>query len=462
MKVSQFAGSVRAALDSLDVERANHLYSSEEIGLLKPSHPLCPHHTNILRSALRIGRPLVEGGGGTIGEWTRQDKVDVIFFAHTQNQFDALREAYNRCGASKSFITTQAVTRLDGIEAIRFPTRIAAFLSLIFLPKVSKRAIQAEGYRKTSYKAAFDSYLLSYGVFVVWYITLQEIAPKVIVSASDHDIHAGALLSATNRLGSKLIYVQHASVTDRFPPLAMDYAFLEGEDAYQKYLRAGPVTAQIYLTGMPKSDMLRGDEEEIVHDDLMVGICLNALDHVEEIEALIKVVSEDSTDYHLVVRPHPRTPVGQKRRLSAFVLSRGGSFSDPEDEPVFRFLQTVDVLVAGESSIHLEAALSGVEPIYYDPSGIRKDVYGYLQQGLIQYESHEPQDVVSTLSAWRLNPSALQSRVKFYVDVVGTPYSGRSSNLVAELIEEIAANDEIDRARWDMVDSTGQAFRLLV
>ena len=61
---------------------------------------------------------------------------------------------------------------------------------------------------------------------------LQKIRPKLALISNDHTVQARSLRISAEILGIKTLYMQHASVSEIFPPLEFDYALLDGEIAY--------------------------------------------------------------------------------------------------------------------------------------------------------------------------------------------------------------------------------------
>ena len=58
---------------------------------------------------------------------------------------------------------------------------------------------------------------------------IGSVRPNVIVLANDHSPFARAITSIARDLKVRTAYIPHAPVGNGFPPLAMDYAFLDGE-----------------------------------------------------------------------------------------------------------------------------------------------------------------------------------------------------------------------------------------
>ena len=111
--------------------------------------------------------------------------------------------------------------------------------------------------------------------------------PKVIIVANDHLFYYRALIQEANTRGVKTIYVQHAAVTDKFPPLDFSYAFLDGKDSFDKYLSAGECKGEVYLIGGVRFDAIKGKETR-PSDIYRIGVAINLLDDSEKVRSVCK------------------------------------------------------------------------------------------------------------------------------------------------------------------------------
>jgi hypothetical protein len=103
-------------------------------------------------------------------------------------------------------------------------------------------------------------------------------------------------------------------------------------------------------------------------------------------------------------------------------------FSQFDTESPFEFPRGVVAIIAGDSSILLEAALVNAVPVCCDFSSTHEDWYGFHRNGLVEYFS-EPEGVCRSLSVTsRLTPS-VRIKAKPHCVTVGTKYDGRSSAL---------------------------------
>ena len=255
-------------------------------------------------------------------------------------------------------------------------------------------------------------------------------------------------------------YIQHASVTNKFPKLEFDYAFLEGEDALHKYAQYYSKT-KVFLTGMPKFD----DFFSSINNSNTVsriGICSNPLDDDAVIDNLLSYLNRTFPNILFSFRPHPGDIHRGGDLWHKIAVKHEIKFSDSRTENVFNFLKNVDAIIAGDSNILLEAALMNVVPIQYKFSDKLDDHYGFIESGLVvMFESKETlsyyiEDIINC------KPDYIRQRSKQYSSTVGTKYDGNSIFLVALLISKIALKEDIDYSMWKGMSALNlEAYELI-
>lgn len=113
-------------------------------------------------------------------------------------------------------------------------------------------------------------------------------------------------------------------------------------------------------------------------------------------------------------------------------------FSDPKIEAIEDYLSKTQIVIAGNSSILLESALAGVIPIYFEINKqIKKDVYGYVENGLAQQATNidELISIIHELKEKKyfVNPA----KIKLYSASHQTEWQGREFILTAKTIERL-------------------------
>lgn len=374
----------------------------------------------------------------------------VIFAFFSKNNWDALLPLHQRMPNSSLLSNKRG-------EVLTIPMFPAHLLSLLFLPLLLVRFLQARGYRRKSFRIAFDAYLETYGYYVVCRLLLRSCSPGAVVVSNDHTYSNRVLCAAAHTEGILTFYIQHASVTKNFPPLFFDYALLEGEDAMRKYIRSGSTQTRVFLVGTPKFDAYYASINRS-YQLQTIGICTTEYDSLDAMASLCLLLRTNLSDLHVVLRPHP----GDQRfdEWESLTERVGVSFSNSREEISFRFLQKVDVVVAGETNILLEGALLNVYPIYYDYENIQFDFYGFLRNGLVDTRHTRPDELLAILRSLMTGRPDSRQRAKYYCETVDTIYDGHSAELAVQVIEDVLGGS-VNLSRWDEItDVEGlKAFR---
>lgn len=282
----------------------------------------------------------------------------------------------------------------------------------------------------------FDILYDAVGFYEVYTRKLRKYRPQCIVFANDHTPDARAMLLAAKAVGIKTIYIQHASVSNIFPPLQFDLNLLEGQDSLEKYRSCGPITGKIKLIGMPKADeftRFRNTQKEIK----VIGIGANLMDLTEEIQSLIVSISHHFPEISILLRPHPR----DKRDFSLILnVSNNVSLSNGSEVPTFEYLQQIDVLISGNSGIHLEAVLLNVWSIYFNFNHKENlhDYYGYVAKGLSD-EAASVDELISMLQNQLNSKPDVYQRAACFNATVGTDWDGKSSELAINELKSFIA-----------------------
>lgn len=284
-------------------------------------------------------------------------------------------------------------------------------------------------YNKDKALRYFDLLFTVNGTYEECIRLLKKSNPKAIVFTNDHLVIARSLLLAANDLGVKTYYIQHASVSSYFPPLEFTYALLDGKDALLKYQKSGSVKSEVLLVGMTKFD----DYINQINNSKKiktVGIAFNMADEVNGVKSCMEQIKSKHPDLKIIVRPHP----AEKRDLTS--LLNGITLSDPLSESALDFIKSIDCLISGDSSIHLEAVLSNVFPCYYNFSKSKRfDFYKYVENGLVEhYVTIE--DLNKKLERLKKNKPNIQSRANFYNAAIGSNFYGKSTLKISEFIQD--------------------------
>jgi hypothetical protein len=370
----------------------------------------------------------------------------IIFLFTTKNQKDSLLPIRNNTPNS-ILVGVNESGRLNLEGVLPFPVFYSYLISLLFLPVVVYIYLRSRGDQRASFRFGFDSYLLVYGHYVAARFWLARLKPTGLVIANDHSASARAFTFAARHMGVLIFYAQHASVIEKFPPLMHDYALLEGIDALEKYENCGPSSTKVFLVGMPRFDrfLLHVNNKESIE---AIGLCTNMFDPLARVEELCKTIRQHFRGFPIYIRPHP----GDKNTDVWMELTRKYDleFSDPRMEVSFELFRRVDAVIAGDSNIHLEAALMNIFPIYYDFGRTELDWYGFRRNGLVEYYC-EPGKVVHRLKELSQFRPSVREKAKRYCATTGTVYDGHSIDLASGLVQLLSSGAEVEKTLWTRV-----------
>ncbi|MCX4190247.1 hypothetical protein [Methylophaga sp. OBS3] len=280
-----------------------------------------------------------------------------------------------------------------------------------------------------------------YKYLVYFHSAFSQNKPEFVITANDHSVPNRCMLAVAHHLGIKTVYLQHASVSNIFPALRVNYAFLDGQSALDTYrecelnqpstFRRAPIP-DVILSGQKKH--LKRVKKSLTN---ILGIALNALDDAALGIAFINELAEHGMNVRL--RWHPALSNQEKQQFhDAFSKSSKVTLSDPKQEPISTFMEQISWLIAGNSSIHLEAALAGVMPIYYelmDPD--QPDYYGYVKHGLALTAS-SVNEVLMLMDRVKQDERSNKNAVRYYSATYLTEWDGKEGQLVADCLMKIS------------------------
>lgn len=371
-------------------------------------------------------------------------KADFVVFAGTANQMSSLEGATNilkRSGKQVLEIGNGKVLHSEDQRGCYIPfgfNVLDIVKSLVLLGRHGAslyRELQQK--HPTAVQSYFDNFCRVYTYLVYFHRVLKQTKPDFVITSNDHNPPNRSLLAVGHYLGIKTVYLQHASVSNLFPALRVNYAFLDGQCALETYreceknqpeTKRQVPTPKVLLTGQ-KKHLARRDKRHAS----AIGIALNALD---DSAAAIQFVKElANAGQQVRVRWHPGQP---ERHIAQYLAAFSGipqvQLSNPKTEPVSDFMANILWLVAGNSSIHLEAALAGVFPIYYElTSPDNPDYYGYVRHGLAKHASSAAEIVALVAAGCGVEGPDVEA-VRYYSATYLTEWDGREGELVSEVL----------------------------
>lgn len=205
---------------------------------------------------------------------------------------------------------------------------------------------------------------------------------RLLSVASDHSPVVMAMLAMAKRTGLPTCYVQHAPVTEYFPPLDFDLSVLYDQASVEAYELAAQkqnrkIGGDIVILPPFASDYMRPRMSR--NRTLNVGMCLSSIPQTERLIAFSRKIVDHPNVSTLYWRCHPRFQLeapdvhGTERIL---VQERGGSLE--------AFLEKVDIVLVPNSGVGVESLHNGKPTFYVDGmDDIPRDYYKFVESGIL-------------------------------------------------------------------------------
>lgn len=194
----------------------------------------------------------------------------------------------------------------------------------------------------------------------------------------------------------------------------------------------------------------------------MVGVALNNLDSAKAGVEFINNLTNNGLNVRL--RWHPGQPPRDiEQYREAFANSKRVTLSNPREEPISDFLERIEWLIAGNSSIHLEAALAGVKPVYYElEPADDPDYYGYVKHGLAR-SAITYAEILELIESTNVKYYPSTEAVKYYSSTYLTEWESREGELVVECLQRISVDEElpVDVVRLDQIAKPNKKARMV-
>ncbi len=277
----------------------------------------------------------------------------------------------------------------------------------------------------------FDQFFKTLGVYENFCDLLTDVQPRAIIFANDTLPRNRAILVAAMDHGVKTIYIQHASVTKSFPELKFDLSLLEGTHSEKMYTKDKRVFGNIELIGMPKADVIYKAKNNSPRID-RIGVCPTLLDEKKTIVELVHGLVEAFHEKEISFRKHPRD-----KRI--FNFHKENVLVNP-DESAIDFLGRQDLIIGGDSSIHLEALLGNVSTLYYNMNEYTHDTYGYVANEVV-CELYSINQIIKYIRENQLARKLDTEPARYYNAVIGTKYEGRSGELAVMHIKRFISEN---------------------
>ena len=349
----------------------------------------------------------------------------IIFISDTSNNTRALRPIWEKLECGSYSIIAENEKKFG----VYFPKLLVYFYSILYSLPLIWTYFRATDSEKRIIETYFDSFFTTIAFVKLSARLIKKNKVRLVVMANDHSSLQRSFLFASRSLNVATIYTQHCSVTERFPSLQFSYSFLDGEESFIKYAKIGKLDSIVYLSGSPRFDEIVKYRKKTKANVEVIGVACNLLDEEAKVKAL-SLSMKQKGGVKIVVRPHPAQIIDKE-----WYINNGFEFSDSKKESPYEYIYRIDMLVSGESGIHLDAILMGVPSICYDMNGKGLiDWYSYVKNGLVPYLKNE-EELLEFLQNYKSGCVQIKNdMVKFYNASYDSSIDGQVGNMIADFI----------------------------
>lgn len=258
--------------------------------------------------------------------------------------------------------------------------------------------------------------------FFNYFLRSSDNLPKFAVVANDHSASAVAFASVTKLFNVLRIYLQHAEVSPRFPPLDFEYSVLRNERSAQIYRKIGKPTGRVYVVARePRSAQF----EKIFQSPssaVEVVIYLTAVFVPERVRGVVELLERNPAVLGVKLKIHPRTSVELRNALS-------------DKKLLTERYEVEHIAVVGNSSVAIELLSAGIKVFQlFSLDEIARDYYGFVADGLTAEVAES--DLLCEFWKRLFYTQAWQERMASYDPALG-PASDDSERLIRDLAAEL-------------------------
>ncbi len=385
----------------------------------------------------------------------------IYAFAGTYNQFISIKSTLEALEAnSDNFLLSinknvfNKNYNFKDAKSVKFNIKVALCGFVLFFSRVLPLYLELKKKNKNyEISTKFNLFCEAYVLVPFFIDILKKAQSKIIIISNDHHVINRSLRLSAEIMKIKTLYTQHASVNELFPPLEFDYALLDGNVAHKYYIqcyqaqtKTNPrvekniANCNIILTGQKKLVVKKNEEKQL--KGLHVGIAVNPLDDFDYLKKLLDHLS--LMKVKCVVRTHQGQSLFFLSKLKAYVRDKNWiNLSDSTKHLISDYFTQVNLLIANNSSIHLEAALAGLPTFYYQMHGevLYPDDYGYIRNGISKkLENKFSYEHLKILVNSENNNLQRVKAIKDYSETFSTVWQNREGKLTALIINRILNN----------------------
>ena len=206
---------------------------------------------------------------------------------------------------------------------------------------------------------------------------------KLVIISNDHSIYNNFIINWCKFNNVETMYIQHAPVSEKFPPLRCDYNILFSKSSEVIYSKISSINVNYKVySDFRLINLLNLKIDKYVNDKSIL-ICTNELDEVENVKKYIDFFIK--INYDVTIRKHPADRKNWTIENTNFSINS-----------LYEDFTNNNIILCNETALFLEAAICD-KLIYKCNFSPFLDFYGYLRDGLIIKEYYTPDQLYTDI-----------------------------------------------------------------
>jgi hypothetical protein len=390
----------------------------------------------------------------------------IYVFSGISNQFDSIRSTLEALKANGiefySYLFKNTLRKNSSSKEsiiVKFNLRVVLVSFILFFLRAFPFYLKLKKENKKIETSWYFSVFCRSYIFLPFFLdSLKKINPKLVVISNDHSVYSRCLRLSAEILDIKTLYIQHACVTDLFPPLEFNYALLDGRISHQIYQRSYKIRGNKNFRikkNLSKCHVILSGQKKIILDinqhknldGLTIGLAVNLLDDFKCVKSLLDHLAKFKIK--CIVRTHPSQNLIFLKKLKSYLTSKNWiEWSYFKQQSLEDYLFNLNVLVAGNSSIHLEAAQAGLPTFYYEMNEevMVHDYYGFVKNCLSVNlkKNFSINNLNLSIQSMKNNKLQRNKVIKNYSETYDTTWQNREGELSGIIIDCILKNKPLN------------------
>lgn len=315
----------------------------------------------------------------------RKSKYKIVEFVFSKNQLKVSKQ-FN----IKNSLFINCITK----DKIRTNNLIVSNKKLLFISVLNGVEVFF-----TLFKALNNRKLRSNSIRLIKIIALSKIAKyhlsgsKLLLQYNDHSPYNVLLYRIAKNNTLNTMYVQHAPVSFKFPPLYHDLNILFSEDSFIKYKQT--TGNEILKKNILKLFDFRLPDKKTLpkRQSEYILLCINKLDNLKEVNYSLEKLVEDG--FSVKLRPHPADKRNFKFNDKVIITKKGDS--------IWKDLSLAKAVIVNESAVPLESLFYDIPT--YKLSKLSEDIidnYGFVERELLLKDYKSIEEIIKDIKAEKI------------------------------------------------------------